>query len=72
MASPTSFSFPYISAASMCRNRFQGGVTASTASAVLIWNTPKLNWGIDLPSSSNISGRRSRRNLSSGDGIRLR
>ena len=57
MASPTSFSLPYISAVSMCRYPvFRAVLTAATVSPGSIWNTPKPNWGIDLPLLSKISG----------------
>ena len=50
MASPTSFSLPYICAVSMCRYPISSAAdTASTVSAGATLNTPKPTCGICTP-----------------------
>src|SRR5215213_682859 len=56
-ASPTSFSFPYISAVSMCRYPVWRAIpTAFAVSAGSIWKPPNPSCGIDVPSLSGMLG----------------
>jgi len=69
IASPTSFSLPYISAVSMCRYpACRAVLTASTVPLGSIWNTPKPSCGMDCPLFRVICGTALKAGLSSEDG----